>query len=175
MILYQFLRLSYARQEDGLDVAVIWLLPAFIVAAASAYRLGNLTWMPPSNTVLKGVPTPAVGLLLASLPMIYWVHTEAWVIGLLLNKWFLYGVIVVVSWLMVSNLPLMALKFRSSSLSDNWPKIALLVISVICILLLQWLSVPVIFIAYILLSLVIKNSDHELYGSGESHAIERSA
>jgi CDP-diacylglycerol--serine O-phosphatidyltransferase len=156
MILYQFLRLSYARQEDGLDVAVIWLLPAFIVAAASAYRLGKFNLDASQQYGFKGVPTPAVGLLLASLPMIYWFHTEAWVIGLLLNKWFLYGIIVVVSWLMVSNLPLMALKFRSSSLSDNWPKIALLVISVICILLLQWLSVPVIFIAYILLSLVIK-------------------
>ena len=30
MILYQLLRLSFAGQEDGLDVPVLWLLPALI-------------------------------------------------------------------------------------------------------------------------------------------------
>src|ERR1700748_3031218 len=30
MILYQFLRLSFMSQENGADVSMIWLLPAFI-------------------------------------------------------------------------------------------------------------------------------------------------
>src|SRR3954471_16069556 len=31
MIIYQFLRLSYAQQENGLDVSAAYLLPAFII------------------------------------------------------------------------------------------------------------------------------------------------
>src|SRR3982751_2497532 len=36
MIVYQFLKLSYAQQEDGLDTTWLWLLPAFFIACAGA-------------------------------------------------------------------------------------------------------------------------------------------
>src|ERR1700760_3930884 len=41
MILYQLLRLSFAGQEDGLDVSVGWFLPALIFPCAAAYRLAR--------------------------------------------------------------------------------------------------------------------------------------
>lgn len=156
MIFYQFLRLSFARQEDGLSISVWWLLPAFILAGASAYRLGKFNLDASQQYGFKGLPTPAMGLLVASFPLIYWFHPESQFASLLLNHWVLYGLILVLSWLMVSNLPLMALKFRSSSLVDNWPKLLLLGIAVIAALLLHWMAVPVVFIVYILLSLIIK-------------------
>src|SRR5687767_1161221 len=40
-ILYQLLRLSYAREEDGLEVSILLLLPAFILSCAAAYRLAK--------------------------------------------------------------------------------------------------------------------------------------
>ncbi|MCZ2223137.1 MAG: CDP-alcohol phosphatidyltransferase family protein, partial [Chitinophagales bacterium] len=41
IIVYQFLRLSFAQQEDGLDTSIIWMLPAFIIPCAGAYRLAR--------------------------------------------------------------------------------------------------------------------------------------
>ena len=41
MILYQFLRMSIAREEDGLNASVIWLVPAFLLACAGAWRLAK--------------------------------------------------------------------------------------------------------------------------------------
>src|SRR5689334_18748236 len=41
MIMYQFLRLSLAKEEDGLNASVIWLLPALFIACAAAYRLAK--------------------------------------------------------------------------------------------------------------------------------------
>jgi CDP-diacylglycerol--serine O-phosphatidyltransferase len=41
IILYQLLRLSYAREENGLDVSLTLLYPAFIVSCAAAYRLAK--------------------------------------------------------------------------------------------------------------------------------------
>lgn len=157
MILYQFLRLSFASQEDGLHVSQFWLAPVFMLACAAAYRLGRFNLDASQQYGFKGVPVPAAGLLVASLPLIYWNEPAEWIRGILLDKWFIYGLVLLLSWLMVSRLPLMALKFKDKSLAGNLPKIILLALSLLCIIFLKWLSVPVIFILYILLSLGFKN------------------
>lgn len=157
MIIYQFLRMSFAREENGLEVNIIWLVPAFLIAAAGAYRLARFNIDTSQQYGFKGVPIPAAGLLIASFPLIYWNTGNETVINFLLNKWFLYGIIVVVSWLMISKLPLMAMKFKSLSVKDNLSKIILIVFSVVAVILLKWLAVPVIFIGYIILSLLFKN------------------
>ena len=41
MIVYQFLRLSYAAQPDGIEVPIIYLMPALLIPCAAAYRLGK--------------------------------------------------------------------------------------------------------------------------------------
>mgnify|MGYP003346038096 CR=1 FL=1 len=76
MIMYQFLRLSFATQENGLEVSVIWLTPAFLFAMAAAYRLGKFNLDPEQTYHFKGLPTPAAGLFIAGLPMIYWHATQ---------------------------------------------------------------------------------------------------
>ncbi len=157
MIIYQFLRMSFAKEENGIDVNMFWLAPAFIIAAAGAYRLARFNIDTTQQYGFKGVPIPAAGLLIASFPLIYWNNSNATVISLLFNKWFLYSVIVLVSWLMVSTLPLMAMKFKSASVKDNMPKIILVVFALLAIIFLKWLAVPVIFIGYIILSLLFKN------------------
>ena len=156
MIMYQFLRLSLAKEEDGLNASVIWLLPALFIACAAAYRLAKFNIDTTQTYGFKGVPTPAVGILIASFPLIYWNSPTEMVTDVLLNKWILYVIIIFLCWLMVSNLPIMALKFKDFTLKNNLPKIILLVIALVAAFLLQWLAVPVVFIAYIILSLLYK-------------------
>lgn len=157
VILYQLLRVSFIKEETGLETSIVWLLPAFIVACAGAYRLARFNIDTTQAYGFKGVPIPAAGLLIASFPLILhfgnsWVDAGEW----LTNKWVLYGAILLISWLMVSTLPLMALKFKDYTLKNNLPKVILLVIAVAAALLLKWLAVPVVFIAYIILSLLYK-------------------
>ncbi len=154
MILYQFLRMSYMKQENGIDIPLVWLLPALIFPCAAAYRLAKFNIDDSQQYGFRGVPSPAAGLLIASLPLIYWTADNESIIGLLLNKWVLYALLFIVSWLMVSNLPLMALKFKDLTLKNNWPKIVLVAAAIIAALLLKWLAVPVVFVFYIVLSLV---------------------
>lgn len=156
MILYQFLRLSFAKDENGIETSVAWLLPAFFVAAAAAYRLAKFNLDTRQQYGFRGVPTPAVGLLVAAFPLIYWQGDHPVIVNLLLNKWALYAMIGLLCWLMVSNVPIMALKFKNLSVKDNLPKLILLVFSVIAVMLLHWLAVPAIFIGYIILSLVFQ-------------------
>lgn len=159
VILYQLLRTSFIKEENGLETSIAWLLPAFIVACAAAYRLARFNLDSSQSYGFKGVPVPAAGLFIASFPLI--LHYGNSVINVnewLTNKWVLYAVIVLVSWLMVSTLPLMALKFRDFSIKNNIPKIILLVVAAIAAFIFNWLAVPIIFIAYIILSLIFKKT-----------------
>ena len=157
MIIYQFLRLSFSQQEGGLDVSLIWLLPAFILPVAAAWRLARFNLDTSQSLSFKGMPVPAAGIFVAALPLIYWNINEAWVQNLLLNKWFLYAVILLLSGLMVSTLPLMALKFKDFSLKNNWPKYLVIIVAIIAAVLLKWLAIPVAVLAYVLISLLFKN------------------
>ncbi|HTI09335.1 MAG TPA: CDP-alcohol phosphatidyltransferase family protein [Puia sp.] len=159
MILYQFLRMSFFRQENALDVSSLWLLPAFLIPCAGAYRLARFNIDDSQQYGFKGVPIPAAGLLIASLPLIYWHSGNESILSFLMNKWALYGIIVLVSWLMVSDLPLMALKFSDYSIRNNFPKLILLVLSVVSAIFLRWLAVPVVFIFYIVVSLLTAKKD----------------
>jgi CDP-diacylglycerol--serine O-phosphatidyltransferase len=160
MILYQLLRLSFAKEENGLDVSFIALLPAFIFTAAAAWRLAKFNISTDQSNSFKGVPTPAAGLLIASFPLIIW-YEYFGIQALFINKWFLYGVILLVGYLMVSHLPLMALKFKDFSFSKNAGRFVLVTVSAVIIIVLAvmkkiWLAWPIIFILYVLLSLFYK-------------------
>ncbi|HLX91175.1 MAG TPA: CDP-alcohol phosphatidyltransferase family protein [Puia sp.] len=157
MILYQFLRMSFARQPDGLDVSMLWLIPAILIPCAAAYRLAKFNIDSTQQYGFRGVPTPANALLIASLPFIIWQNTNETVFTVLLSKWFLYALIILLSYLMVSNLPLMALKFKDYSMGKNMPKLVLLAVGVMAALLFRWLAVPIVFVFYIILSLAFKN------------------
>ncbi len=157
MIIYQFLRLSFAQEAGGVDVSLLWLLPAFIVPGAAAWRLARFNLDTSQSFSFKGMPVPAVGMFVASLPLIYWNVNEEWVQGLLLNKWFLYALVATLSWLMVSTLPLLAFKFKDYSLKNNLPKYILIVLAIASLVILKWLAVPVIVLAYVLVSLLFKN------------------
>ncbi|MBN8876300.1 MAG: CDP-alcohol phosphatidyltransferase [Chitinophagaceae bacterium] len=157
MILYQMLRLSFAQGADGLDTPFFWLALAFILPAAAAYRLAKFNLDTSQEYHFKGVPTPAVGLVIASLPVIYWQTDISWINSLLLNKVFIIICIIGLSLLMVSSIPILSFKFKDFSVKNNLPRYILLLISVISVLFLHWLAIPVIFIAYVLVSLLFIN------------------
>ncbi|MGN6249681.1 MAG: CDP-alcohol phosphatidyltransferase family protein [Ginsengibacter sp.] len=153
VILYQLLRFSFAREENGLDVSIAWMLPAFLLACAAAYRLGKFNLDQSQQFSFKGVPVPAVGLLIASYPLILHFNSFPAINNIVINKWFLYLTILITGYLMLSNHRMMALKFSDFKVKNNLPKIILLVIAIIAALFLQWIAVPVVFIFYVLLSL----------------------
>jgi len=156
LILYQLLRITFAQQDGGLDVSLWALMPAVLFPCAGAYRLARFNVDRSQQYGFKGMPIPAAGLVVASLPLILFYNYYN-INTILLNKWTLYGIIIILSWLMISKLPLLALKFVNLSVKSNVPKLLLLIIAVIAAFFLKWLAVPVVFICYIIVSLVFKN------------------
>jgi CDP-diacylglycerol--serine O-phosphatidyltransferase len=159
LIVYQFLRLSFAKETDGLDVSVLWLLPAFIIPCAGAYRLARFNIDPAQGYSFKGVPIPAAGLFIASLPLVYWYTDHVFIINLLLSKWFWYALIIVISYLMVSTWPMLALKFSQLTLRKATPFLVLALVTLLGALSFGWLAVSITFIAYVILSLLLKQTE----------------
>jgi CDP-diacylglycerol---serine O-phosphatidyltransferase len=158
LIIYQLLRISYAQEENGLDISIAFLLPALIIACAAAWRLAKFNLDESQQYSFKGLPTPAAGLFVASLPLI--LHFPAGMLNitdLILNKWILYTIIILLSFLMVSNLPLMSFKFKDFSLKNNLPKYLMVIIGVIAAIFLQWIAVPILLVTYVIVSLTLKN------------------
>ncbi len=157
IILYQLLRLSYARQVNGLDVSFFWLLPAFIFTVGVAWRLAKFNLSAGQGQAFSGVPSPAGGLFIASFPLILNMHAPLFSIQfLLLNHFIIYLIILVVSFLMVSNLPMMALKFKGYSFKENSATYSLVLVAVLCGVIFKWLAVPIVFLIYIVWSLFLR-------------------
>ena len=156
MIIYQFLRMSYMRQENGMDISMIFLVPAFILPCAAAYRLAVFNLDSSQSGSFKGIPVPAVGLTVASFPLIYWTRNNGMVLDLL-NKWVMYGVTLFLSYGMVSRFPMLSFKIAGKQDPQTLPRIILIILSALALIFLHWLAVPLIFLFYIVISLAFKN------------------
>jgi len=158
LIIYQFLRLSFAQHENGLAINTIFLTPAFLIACAGAYRLARFNIDTEQTSYFKGVPIPANGLLIASFPLIYWTNTYSFITNILINPWFWYALIIILSWLMISRKPMLALKFSNVNTKKLMPFIIIAIVAIISAFFIQWLAVPLSFLVYVILSLFNKQS-----------------
>ena len=156
VIVFQFLRYSFSQDPGGLDISFAYLLPALLIPCAGAYRLARFNIDTTQQYGFKGVPIPAVGILFASFPMLSWYNQESWIANLLLNKWIWYGLVGISSYLMISTLPMLALKFKGFTIKKGLPFILIAIISIITALLFGWLAVLISFFAYVILSLIFK-------------------
>lgn len=159
MIVYQFLRLSFAQNADGLDTNMICLLPAFLIPCAGAYRLARFNIDTTQSTGFKGVPIPAAGLCIAAFPLIYAYTNNDFIYNTLKNEWFWYVIIFVISYLMVSTLPMLALKFKKLTFQKLLPFIIVLSASLVSSIFVGWASVVIGFFTYVTVSLLFKQKE----------------
>jgi CDP-diacylglycerol---serine O-phosphatidyltransferase len=157
IILYQILRMAIMKESEAVETSVAWTYAAFLIPCFAAWRLAKFNLDTRQTYGFRGVPTPAVGLLIASFPLIlYHNYFDGAINNLLLSKWVVYLIIALLCYLMVSDVPILSLKFRDYSLRGNVHKIILLVVAVVAAIALKWLAVPLVFIVYIILSLATR-------------------
>lgn len=157
LIIYQLLRIAFIKEEDGLDVSAWALMPALLFPAAAAWRLARFNIMS-SETEFTGVPSPAAGLFVASLPLILF-YNYFNIDTILVNKWVLYGVTILLSYLMISTAKFMSMKFSKENAGENIYKIILAALALVSGIIFKWLAVPVVFLVYLILSLIIKRQN----------------
>ncbi len=152
-IVFQFLRLSLASDINALSHTTVMMVPAFIITLAGAYRLAKFNIDPEQTTYFKGVPIPMIGILTAAFPLVYWQSQTAIFSKLLLNPTFWYVYIIIVSYLMVMDRPMLALKNFSNKKNLILPLALVAVETIISAYFFQWMAIPFGFIGYCLVSL----------------------
>ena len=122
-----------------------------IVPLMSAMRLAKFNIDTRQSDRFIGLPTPANALFISTLPYL----AEKWflIANSLSNPWTLIVIAWVFSILLVSEIPLIALKFKNFSLSDNVFRFVLIGLGIICIAWLGLGGIPIIILAYLGLSL----------------------
>lgn len=158
MILMKMLWASWMAKPDAMDISMIAVCPAFLLACFGALRLARFNNAPATTAYFTGVPIPAVGLVVASFPLISFYNPLG--IGYKMqNPWLLYSIIAILCWLMVSKFKLFTLKFSNFSIAKYWPQLTWFVLTVISLPFLKSLAIPFSFLLYIALSFAYKPSE----------------
>ena len=135
-------------------------LIGLLLTLGACYRLAKFNIDTRQSDSFIGLPTPAMSLFVISLPLIQQYSTIEFAQNLISNNYFLIAVTILLTYLMNAELPLFSLKFKEYSIKNNLMKYLFLVASLLMIIFLQYISIPLIIILYVVLS-VISNSKNK--------------
>jgi len=159
IIIYQLMAHSPNTPAYGSFLSIFSLL-ALIIPILSAVRLAKFNLDTRQTTSFIGLPVPANALFLGSLPLIKmqagYSDSLSWLTAITDNYYVLAIIAIGMSLLLVSEIPLISLKFRNLKFAENKPQFILVAFSVIAFALFTFAAIPLIILAYILLSLVFK-------------------
>ena len=145
-----FKLLAHAAEYGGLPVWSIYL--GFIVSIFSALRLAKFNNDTRQTTSFIGLPTPACTLVVASLPLI--LANDAFGLkNFILNPLVLIALTVLLSGLLVAELPLFALKFKNLQWRGNRRRFIFVGLALALVLWLKAAGVPLAVLLYVLLSI----------------------
>ena len=156
MIIFQLLWDAQMAEKNVFDVNMLGMVPAFLIACFAALRLAkyNITAAKQQNH-FSGMPTPAVGMFVATFPLLVW-YNPMGIAEVLKHKWVLYFIVVICCWLMVSNIKFLRLIPAKKNLAGMWPQITLIGLSVLAAVFIKLAAVPFVFALYIILSVIYK-------------------
>lgn len=125
----------------------------FLLALFSILRLAKFNIDARQTDSFIGVPTPANAMLWASFPLILHYQHSDFAENILTNSHFLMFLIVLMSFLLVAELPLFALKFKDFSWKNNKMKFVFMLLSLITIVLFQFWAIPIVILLYVVFSI----------------------
>lgn len=133
------------------------LLVPLLVPVFSALRLAKFNVDTRQSDSFRGLPTPASALWVISIPLMieYMPFHIGWEPeNVIIDQWYLIGSAVGLSVLMVSDIPLLAMKFKSFGWKGNEIRFVFLIISAALLIILRPLAIPIILSLYVLLSVI---------------------
>lgn len=152
--------------SDGLgDYGFVIFIP-LLMALMSGYRLAKFNIDTRQNDSFIGLPTPANALVWVSIGIIYHLETNnisLWgvnpsflsiISSFLTNSFTIIIGSLIFSFLLVSELSLMSLKFKNLSWKDNKERFILIIIALFLIFALNFYGISFIILIYIIASLI---------------------
>ncbi len=125
---------------------------AFLIPVFSALRLAKFNIDTRQTSSFIGLPTPANAILITSLISL---NDHPFLSNILSNIWVILGLILILSFLLISELPMFSLKFKSLLWNENRTRYIFLSLSLILLAAFQLVAIPLIIILFILISLYL--------------------
>lgn len=160
MIMHQLLKISliFGNSSFSFETANWWqlliVLSPFLLVVFSAIRLARFNVDIRQEDHFLGLPTPASGILIASLSFI--LHTSDIHLknSIILSTPLLVGLVLFLCFMMVSSLPMFTLKFRNLKFSENMLRYIFLSIAVVLFAVVKLWALPALILVYIILSIL---------------------
>ena len=153
-IMFQLILHSPGNATLGAGLIKILPYTALLLVAGGAYRLAKFNTDPGQAVEFKGLPIPATGLFVAALPLIVNQYEQSDELARIFqHQYILLAIIVLLSWLMVSNIPMISLKFKNLKWKDNISRFILLGSVPLLFVFLKWSAIPIIIFLYIIISI----------------------
>jgi CDP-diacylglycerol--serine O-phosphatidyltransferase len=164
MVMYSMIALACKQHDISAPFQSLLPLLAFLIPAAAAIRLARFSSDDSQAYSFKGLPSPANGLFIGTLPMYLTGMIDPELLKRALsNPWILLLITFVFSWLMISPLKMFSMKFRTMSWRDNAERYILIIAAVVLIALFHLIAIQLIIILYILLSLFSQRYHSDQY------------
>lgn len=126
----------------------------FLITLFSCLRLAIFNLDEDQKYYFKGLNTPSNTILIFGL---FFAHKELGSFSFLFeNEIYLLILTVISSWLLISPIKMIAMKFKSMKLQDNYPKLALLIGAIIILVIFKSVGIPLVILYYILISLIFQ-------------------
>jgi CDP-diacylglycerol--serine O-phosphatidyltransferase len=127
---------------------------SFLIVAFSALRLAKFNLDTRQSDSFLGLATPANTIFIFSLWLSFHFHPTASLTQIITHPYMLCGLVVGLCFMLISEIPLLAFKFKTWGWQSNRWKYLTLIVSIICIVLGGWQGLVGVIPAYILLSLL---------------------
>ncbi|WP_430974025.1 CDP-alcohol phosphatidyltransferase family protein [Sunxiuqinia rutila] len=134
----------------------IFLLSVLLVPISGAFRLAKFNVDTRQTESFLGLPIPANAIFYASLGLILELGANEVVTKIILNRFNLLTVMIVLSALMLSEIPMFSLKFKHLKWTGNEVRFVFIAFCLVLAILLQFYALPLIIVGYIVLSLLQK-------------------
>jgi CDP-diacylglycerol--serine O-phosphatidyltransferase len=145
--------LQQEMSADASTLQLVWrFTPVFLITLFSALRLAKFNIDTRQTEHFLGLPTPSSSILVAGILAIY--HFNSFGMAAIVSQpWFIYPLVLVLSWLLVSDVPMFNLKLSSFRWAGNEIRFIFAGIAVLLLILLGIAAPAVIIILYIIFNL----------------------
>ena len=142
-------------QNGDFFSTIKWLpLLGLLITLASAYRLAKFNIDENQVSSFIGLPTPANTLFILSLPLILSYQGNDLINSIILNQWFLVIVTLTSAFMLNSKVELFALKFKNWNLKGNGIRYTFLILSIVSLIVLKFAAIPLIIVIYVAMSIL---------------------
>ncbi len=128
---------------------------AILIPICSALRLAQFNIDTRQKDAFIGLPVPANGILISTLPLIIVANKRVWLTAFMSHPYFLVIFVIITSYLLIANIPLMAFKFTSYAWHPNRFRYSFLLTATLLILWLQSEGLALSIVLYILGSVML--------------------